>query len=188
MDKVEISLNVAYRLIGGGAMALVTARYKGRDNLMAASWVVPVSHTPSLVAVSIHPKRYTHDLVKKSGAFILNIPGRAILEQANRCGEISGSKFDDKFAAVGLTRGAGRKVDAPWVEECLAHMECSVVDASTQGDHTLFIGEVLGAWAVENSFSDTWTLADEEVKPLYHLGRNVYTIPTELLIVTPKAK
>jgi flavin reductase (DIM6/NTAB) family NADH-FMN oxidoreductase RutF len=183
MSKVEVPLDISYRLLNGGAIALVTAEYKGQANLMTAAWVTPVSHEPTLLAVSVHPARYTHDLIKKSGAFILNLPGRPLLEKVNKCGTLSGREVDDKFAAAGLTRGAGRRVDAPWVEECLAHVECGVVEAIELGDHTLFVGEVLGAWAEETAFAQTWTLADEEVKPLCSLGENIFAVLEKPLVV-----
>jgi flavin reductase (DIM6/NTAB) family NADH-FMN oxidoreductase RutF len=183
MGKVEVPPDICYRLVSPGVVALVTAEYKGRANVMAAAWITPVSHEPTLIAVSIHPSRYTHDLIKKGGAFILNLPGRPLLEKVQKCGTLSGGEVDDKFAAAGLTRGAGRRVGAPWVEECLAHVECGLLEALELGDHTLFVGEVLGAWAEESAFSETWTLADEEVKPLCHLGGSRYAVPEEMLAV-----
>jgi flavin reductase (DIM6/NTAB) family NADH-FMN oxidoreductase RutF len=183
MSKVEVPLNVSYRLVNPGVVVLVTAEYKGRANVMTAAWAMPVSFEPVLLAVSIHLARYTHDLIKKGGAFILNLPGRPLLEKVHKCGTLSGKDVDDKFAAAGLTRGAGRRVDAPWVEECLAHVECGLVEAVELGDHTLFVGQVMGAWAEETAFSKTWTLADEEVKPLCHLGGNRYAVMEEPLEV-----
>jgi flavin reductase (DIM6/NTAB) family NADH-FMN oxidoreductase RutF len=183
MSKIEVSPDLSHRLVSGGVVALVTAEYKGRANVMAAAWVTPLSHEPLLLAVSVHPARYTHGLIKRSGAFILNLPGRPRLEKVHKCGTLSGREVDDKFAAAGLTQGAGRRVDAPWVEECLAHVECGLVEAIELGDHTLFVGEVVGAWAEETAFSESWTLVDEEVKPLCHLGKNLYAVPEERLEV-----
>jgi flavin reductase (DIM6/NTAB) family NADH-FMN oxidoreductase RutF len=188
MSKVEVPLDKVHRLISSGAVVLVTAEYKGRANVMAAAWVTPISHKPPLVALAIHPERYTHELIKRSGAFILNVPGRPLLEQVYKCGTLSGADVEDKFVAAGLTRGAGQQVDAPWVEECLAHLECGVVTAYETGDHTLFIGEVQGAWAEEEAFAETWTLADEEVKPLHQLGGSLFAILAEPLEAAPPAE
>lgn len=178
--KVEIPLSQAIRLINPGPVVLVTARYKDAVNVMAAAWTTPISHAPPLVGVSISPRRFTHELVSRSGEFVLNVPGRNLLEQVELCGSLSGRDVD-KFKEARLTPVDAKEVRAPLIEECLGHLECAVVEALDLGDHTLFVGQVVAAWAEKEAFDDTWLLEDEEAKPLHHLGGAYFGVLEERL-------
>ena len=46
-----------------------------------------------------------------------------------------------------------KKVKAPIIRECIAHLECKVVKEITIGDHTLFLGKVIAAYVNKNSFN-----------------------------------
>jgi flavin reductase (DIM6/NTAB) family NADH-FMN oxidoreductase RutF len=48
---------------------LVTSSYKGKNAIMAAAWVTPVSYIPPRVGVAISPERFTYNIVKNSGFF-----------------------------------------------------------------------------------------------------------------------
>ena len=174
--KADIDLSRATRLLQPGPVALVTAKYKDKANVFVAAWVMPTSFDPPQVALSVFPALYSHGLIEKSGAFAVNIPARPLAEKVKKVGAISGADVD-KFLAVGLTPYEGKQVNAPLIAECIAHLECGVVDKFRVGDHTLFIGEIVAAAAEESAFDgERWTLADESVKPLHHLGANVYAL------------
>ncbi len=176
--KKDVPLWQAYRLVQSGAVALVTTRYLDKVNVMPASWISPVSYDPPRIGIAIAFTRMTHDLIRRSEAFVLNIPGRPLAEQVDRAGHISGRDVDDKLSELGLTGADADEIDAPLIDECLAHIECGVVEAIELGDHVWFVGEVLAAKADEEAFDETWLLGeDEEKKPLLHLGGNLYAVP-----------
>ncbi len=176
MAKVDVDLTRATRLLASGPVTLLTAQYRGKKNVMAAGWVTPVSSNPPMVLVAVFPGRYTHDMIQKSGQFALNIPARPLAEKVKQAGERSGAELD-KFLQIGLTPYEGKQVSAPLIAECIGHLECGVVDTTRSGDHTLFIAEIVAASAEEAAFNgERWTLADEAVKPLHHLGANFYAI------------
>ena len=186
--KKDIPPWKAYRLLQPGVASLVTSRYLDRDNVMPASWTAPVSYDPPCVGVAIAPARFTHNLVRQSEVFALSFPGRALAEQVDRAGCISGRDVDDKLAEVGFTPAEADEIDVPLIEECLGHIECGLVHAIELGDHTWFVGQVLVAKVDEGAFDETWLLGeDEEKKPLIHLGGSVYTMP-EARIEIPRAE
>jgi len=174
--KKDVPISKAHRLINDGPVVLVTAAYKGRMNVMAAAWTTPISSRPPLVGVAIHLGRFTHDLIKRSGEFALNIPGRPLADKVRLCGSVSGEDVEDKFKLAGLTPVEAKYISAPLIEECLGHLECAVVEAIELGDHTLFVGEVVAAQAEEEAFDGYWRLEDEEAKPLHHLGGDFYAV------------
>ena len=183
--KFEVPLTRVHRLLAPRPVCLLTTQYKGQVNIMTVAWVCPVSLGPPLVMVAIHPSRYTHDMLKQSEECVLNIPGRPLAEQVIRCGTLSGEDVD-KVASVGLTLESGRRLQVPWVAECLAHLECAVVDLVAPGDHTLFVVEVLGGWAEEEAFDEVWIVPEdnEELLPLHHLGGEQFRLMGKEIIVS----
>jgi len=179
--KAEIPLHQAHRLLAPRPVCLLTVRYKGRDNVMTVAWVVPISLEPPMVLMAIHPSRYSHDMLRRSEECVLNIPGRALLDRVVGVGSVSGEDVD-KFGTYRLEAERGRRVEAPWVVDCLAHIECTVTTMLSPGDHSIFMAQVVGAWAEEEAFRDTWrTDVDEELKPMYHLGGRAFCLMGEIL-------
>jgi flavin reductase (DIM6/NTAB) family NADH-FMN oxidoreductase RutF len=87
------------------------------------------------------------------------------------CGRSSG-KTSDKFSETGLTPLPARKVKAPIVKECIAHLECKLRSQFKTGDHTIFIGEIVEAYADKGVFTDKYDV--DKARMLFHLGGNVF--------------
>jgi flavin reductase (DIM6/NTAB) family NADH-FMN oxidoreductase RutF len=163
----------ARRLLGGGPVALITTAWRGNHNVMPAAFVTPLSLDPPLVGVAVHPSRHTHDMIKYSEEFALNIPTLDLLHHSQYLGSVTGSELN-KFELTGLPTFRARRVDALLLEGCVGWIECGVHDAYVIGDHTLFVGKVVAASADKDAFDDTWLLDDPELKPLHYLGVNFY--------------
>src|SRR5687768_3013994 len=101
---------------------------------MTAGWLLPLSFDPVYVGVAIHPSRLTHEFVSKTEVFALNIPPADLMTAVHTCGMTSGRE-GDKFAATGLTPTDATAIEAPLVAECVAHLECGLVDRQSIGDH-----------------------------------------------------
>lgn len=130
-----------YRMLYPMRVCLITSRFDGKDNVMAAAWVFPLSMDPPLFGVSISPKRHSHRLIRGGGAFAINIPSAQMEAAVKTCGTKSGAD-GDKFAEAGLTKeeGAGR---VPLIRECLTSIECELVQEIECGDHTVFVGKAV---------------------------------------------
>ncbi len=117
-----------------------------KSNIIAVSFCMPVSKEPPLIACAIGKKAYSSKLIESTQEFIINIPTKELKAKIYYCGYHSGHEVD-KFKEAGLTPKPSRKVRAPIIEECIAHMECKVVKKIKTGDKYLFIGEVIEAYA-----------------------------------------
>lgn len=115
---------------------------RGKGNVMAANWVMPVSFDPFMVAIAIGKGRFTHELILKTKEFAICLPHEKMAEQVAFCGSWSGWKTD-KFAEAELAAEKATRIGAPLVGDCIASLECRVIRTADAGDHTLFIGEVL---------------------------------------------
>ncbi|MCI0504411.1 flavin reductase family protein [Candidatus Micrarchaeota archaeon] len=130
-----------YRMLYPARVCLITSRLNGKDNVMSASWVFPMSMDPPLFGVSVSPKRHSHGMIRGGRAFGINLPGPELLQAVKACGTISGRDGIDKFLDAGLTKEQGANV--PLIRECLAGIECDVVQEIEAGDHTVFVGKAV---------------------------------------------
>jgi flavin reductase (DIM6/NTAB) family NADH-FMN oxidoreductase RutF len=145
----------------------------GKPNITTLAWAMPTSNKPPLVAISLAPTRHSHTLIAESGDFVVNIPTLEILQAVYACGSLTGRSFD-KFKKTNLTPMAAKKVKAPAIRECIAHLECTVQEKFTTGDHTVFVGEIVEAYADMGVFSESYDL--KKARMLYHLGGNNFAI------------
>jgi flavin reductase (DIM6/NTAB) family NADH-FMN oxidoreductase RutF len=176
MPKEQIPLEKAHRLLTGGACTLVSSAFKEKIGIMPASWVMLVSLKPPLVAVAVAPMAFTHELIEKSGELVINIATGDLARAVKQAGSIS-SRDVDKFKAVGLHPTPGLKVKSPLVEECIGHLECTVLERHSPGDHTIFIAQVVAAQVEVGTFEGVWLVEKEEAKVLHHLGGSTYCVP-----------
>ena len=118
---------------------ILTTRHGGSINGMIASWVSQVSYDPPLIMVAVHPNRYSHDLLQKGGHFALNILAK---EQKDLLSRFKGPDPESKFRSIAWRHGVS---GCPILADCIGSLECRVRQTLAPGNHTLFIGEVVGA-------------------------------------------
>jgi len=118
----------------------------GKPNIITLAWVGTVCSEPPMVSISIRPPRYSHDLVERSGEFVVNIPTADLVRQTDLCGVISG-RDRDKFEAAGLTPEPASVVKAPLIKECPVNLECQVRHTLRLGTHDMYVGEIVAVHA-----------------------------------------
>ncbi|MBN1848774.1 MAG: flavin reductase [Deltaproteobacteria bacterium] len=118
---------------------VLTTRFEESINGMIASWVSQVSYEPPMFMAAIHPNRYTHELVAKSGHFALHIISR---EQKGFLDRFKGRAGKEKFESIAWKDGV---TGCPILADCIGCMECRVIQSLTPGNHTMFIGKVVNA-------------------------------------------
>ncbi|MEM2202524.1 MAG: flavin reductase family protein [Candidatus Bathyarchaeia archaeon] len=172
-EVVNVSPSNAFRLVHPMHTVLVSCVGKdGKPNIITLAWAMPTSISPPLVAVSIAPRRHSHSLIQETKEFVVNIPAMEILDATFFCGRVSG-KDHDKFKEAGLTPLPARKVKPPIIKECIAHLECRLHSQFQTGDHTIFVGEILEAYANKGCFTDAgYDL--EKARMIFHLGGDAF--------------
>lgn len=110
---------------------------------MTANAFSSVSLDPPSVLCSVGHSAVMHGALTSAGRFAVNILG---VEQ-----EHLARHFADKNRALGAAQferipwTPGPRTDAPLLGGSLAWLECELTDAHAFGDHTIFIGTVVGA-------------------------------------------
>lgn len=147
---------------------------QGKPNIVTIAWLIPLSVQPALLGMALRPTRHSYALIRTTGEFVVNVAPYEIARQALFCGRRSGRDLD-KFAASGLTARPAQRVRPPVIEECVAYLECRLVEEVAAGDHQLLIAEVLTA-SVQPGTLDSEGMYDLTcVRPLLHLGGNRFT-------------
>ncbi len=182
MSKVEIKGDMRRRLLAPYLAILVTSQGKGgKPNIISIGWSMPTSFNPLLVAISVGTSRYSHKLIEEGGEFVINIPPSSLAGKVKFCGSCSG-ETTDKFKEARLTPLKSEKVKPPRIAECLAHVECKLVDKFSTGDHTVFIGEVVAGSADEGVFNEKLGVIDLRNSDfLCHVGGDYFTTPGDML-------
>jgi len=180
MGKIDVGVELAQRLFAPRLTVLTTSVAKnGKPNIITLSWAMPTSFDPPLVAISVGARRYSHEMIACCEEFVVNIPPISILDKVQLCGSHSG-RTADKFAEAGLTSIPSKKVRPPRIKECVAHLECKLVEKFQTGDHTIFVGRVVAASVDEAAFDDKESKMNLEFfKPIFHLSGDFFSTSTE---------
>ena len=131
------SISGAMHHLTHGVYVLGTRRGR-QSNAMTASWVMRASERPPSVAVAIRDDRYSHDLILETSTFALSALRDDQVDVATHFSDTSG-EYHNKLQSVpyGLTPGG-----SPFLLDCLAYLDCRVMDTLRAGDHTVIVGEV----------------------------------------------
>jgi flavin reductase (DIM6/NTAB) family NADH-FMN oxidoreductase RutF len=169
--RVEVPLAKSYLLLNHGPVTLVSSRCGARSNVMAASWAMPLDFDPPKVAVVIDRSTLTRELVAGSREFALNIPPRALADATLAVGSVSG-RGTDKWAGASLTTMPATRIAAPLVADCIAWLECRLLDEQdVERRHDLFVAEVVAASADDRVFSaGRWNFADAGLRTIHYVA------------------
>ncbi len=138
----ELPLNKAFMLLEPGPVVLVTTTDRGKNNIMTISWHMVMDFTPRF-AVLTGAWNYSYKALVKTKECVIAIPTVDMSRKVVEIGMCSGSDTD-KFGKFKLTAVKGKSVDAPLIRECIANIECRVVDQIKK--HNNIILEAVHAW------------------------------------------
>jgi flavin reductase (DIM6/NTAB) family NADH-FMN oxidoreductase RutF len=121
----------------------VVSMGKGEDgNAFTASWVTQVSSEPPMVSIAVHNKHQSNPLLKKSGAFVVNLIGEGQEAVAKTYYGPAESGYEKlKGTDVVASPGTG----TPLIKGAVGFVDCRIVETVAVGNHTLFVGEVVAA-------------------------------------------
>lgn len=125
---------------------------KGNKNLITVAWTGTICSDPAMLYISIRPERYSYNMIKETGEFVLNLTTSEILKAVDFCGVKSGKDID-KWKETGLTQVKADRVKASLVKESPVNIECKVKEIKHLGTHDMFIAEVLVVHA-DNKYFD----------------------------------
>ncbi len=138
----ELELGKAFTLIEPGPVVLVTTHDGQKDNIMTISWTMVMDFTP-VFAITTGEWNHSYAALRKNRECVIAIPTVDMLDKVVGIGTCSGSDTD-KFGKFKLTPVPGKVVRAPLIKECLANIECKVIDIVKK--HNIVVLEAVAAW------------------------------------------
>jgi len=140
MKRMQISK--AFTLLEPGPVVFITTNDEEKNNIMTISWTMVMDFTP-IFAITTGPWNYSYTALRKSGECVIAIPTVDLIDQVVGVGTCSGADTD-KFEKFGLTFVKGKHVRAPLIKECLANIECKVIDIVKK--HNIVVLEGVAAY------------------------------------------
>ena len=142
--KKDFPVSDVRRFLEPGPVVLVSSAWKGQKNIMTMGWHMVMGFEPSLVGCYIWEENHSFEMIRRSKQCVINVPTVELARTVVGIGNCSGREVD-KFERFGLTAAAGRKVEAPLIEECYANFECRLYDGGRINKLSLFVFEVVKA-------------------------------------------
>ena len=122
----KLKLSKAFTLMESGPVVLVTTNDGKKDNIMTISWTMVLDFTP-VFALTTGGWNYSFAALRKNKECVIAIPTVDMLDKVVGIGTCSGTDTD-KFSKFKLTPVQGKVVRSPLIKECLANIECRVID------------------------------------------------------------
>jgi flavin reductase (DIM6/NTAB) family NADH-FMN oxidoreductase RutF len=145
-------------------------------NIITVSWTGTINTDPPMVSISIRKERYSFNIIKETGEFVINLTTKELAKAADWCGVKSGKDFD-KFKEMKLTAAPASKIKTPLIAESPVNIECKVTQVIELGTHHMFLAKVV-AVNVEERFLDKQTNKFDlrQTNPITYLHGSYYTL------------
>ncbi len=133
---------------------MVSCQREGeKPNIITVAWAGTVCTNPAMLSISVRPERYSYDIIKESGEFVVNLTTEALTEAMDYCGVKSG-KDVDKFKEKKLTPLESKTIKAPGIAQSPINIECKVKEILELGSHHMFLAEVTGVQVDEERLDE----------------------------------
>ena len=146
-----------------------------KSNIITVAWTGILNTNPATVYISVRPERYSYQLIKEQGEFVINLTTRKLAFATDWCGVKTGAKID-KFKQMRLTKEKARFVQVPLIKESPVSIECKVIDVKELGSHHMFMAEVLSIDADEKYIDETGKFDISKCDLITYANGNYYTL------------
>ena len=126
----------------------------GRKNIITIAWTGTICTNPAMLYISVRPERYSYEMIKETGEFVVNLTTESLAKATDYCGVRSGRDVD-KWKEMRLTQGSANELSyAPIIEECPVNIECKVTEVKELGSHHMFMAEVVSVQVSEEYLNE----------------------------------
>ena len=121
---------------------LVTCAYGGKENVFTVAWTGILNTQPPITYISVRPERFSYELIRQSGEFVINLPTEELVRAVDYCG-VKSARNTDKFNDCGLITEQASEVNVPVLSQCPVNIECKVRESVSLGTHDMFIADIV---------------------------------------------
>lgn len=159
---------------------MVSCRDKqGNDNIITVAWTGTICTNPAMAYISVRPERYSYNIIKESGEFVINITTKELVYATDYCGVCSGRDVD-KFAKLGLTKENAVNINVPMIKESPINIECKVERIDELGSHHMFVAKVLAVHADTKYMDDRGKFDLAKAEPIVYSHGEYYSMGEKL--------
>ena len=130
-------------------------------NIITIAWTGIINSDPPITYVSVRKSRYSHDIIERTGEFVINRTTEKLAFAADYCGVRSGRDVD-KFKEMKLTAAESKEVSCPSIEESPVNIECRVMEMKEYPTHDMFIAEIVSVSVDDSLMDETGKLCLDE--------------------------
>ena len=138
-----------------------------KSNIITVAWTGILNTNPAMVYISVRPERYSYNLIKEQGEFVINLTNKELARATDWCGCRTGRKFD-KFKEMNLHKEKANFVKCPMIKESPVSIECKVKEIKELGSHHMFIADVLAVHADEAYMDEKNRFDLNKARPLVY--------------------
>lgn len=132
---------------------MVSCGNETEANIVTVAWTGTICTNPPMTYISLRPSRYSYDLIKASGYFVINLTTESIVKETDFCGVKSGRDVD-KFKEMNLTCVRDEETHCPMIEESPVSIVCETVEIKELGSHHMFIANVKAVYVDESYMNE----------------------------------
>lgn len=128
-------------------VGLITTNGPYGVDVMACEWTHHVSYRPGLIAVCIGPNKATHENIKQTKEFGVNLCSTDQSIMSSVAGGYTGSRYNkiNALKELGFEFYEAKKIKVTMIKGAALNIECILSKEIPLGDHTTFIGEAIKA-------------------------------------------
>jgi flavin reductase (DIM6/NTAB) family NADH-FMN oxidoreductase RutF len=150
-----------------------------KSNIITVAWTGILNTDPATVYISVRPTRYSYNLIKEKGEFVINLTTKDLVKATDWCGVKTGSKVD-KFKEMKLHKEKSNFVGCPMIKESPVSVECKVKEIKELGSHHMFIADVLAINADEKYINEKGAFDISRCDLISYANGNYYALGKKL--------
>lgn len=140
---------------------MVSCGDEKEKNIITIAWTGIVNTNPPMTYVSVRKERHSHDIIKRTGEFVINLTTEDLAFATDYCGVRSGRDVD-KFKEQKLTAIESKVVSCPSIGESPVNIECKVTEIKELGSHDMFLAEIVSVSVDDSLMDETGRLCLDE--------------------------
>ena len=154
---------------------MVTVGDKENSNIITVAWTGILSSDPPRAYISVRPSRFSHDIIEKSGEFVINLTNERLAYATDYAGIYTGAKVD-KFKTLGLIKEESKCVQPPTIAEAPVAMECRVFEVIKSGTHDIFLADIVNVSCDESILDENGKICYEKANLICYSHGEYYTL------------